>query len=83
MIPSLNIEPADKSELKTIAAMHIEPESGKIHQIIREHDGQYRFYFDKVKMFFDLEPRGVIVAKQNKQILGLRSIRCTEKKAFR
>jgi ribosomal protein S18 acetylase RimI-like enzyme len=67
---NLKIEPADKSTLNVIAAMHINPDSTKITEIIQKHTGLYKFYLDKVKMFFDIEPSGIIVAKQDEQILG-------------
>lgn len=67
---NLKIEPADVSTLNVIAAMHINPNSTKVAEIIKKHTGLYKFYFDKVKMFFDIEPSGILVAKQDKQILG-------------
>jgi ribosomal protein S18 acetylase RimI-like enzyme len=64
------IEQIDVSMLDVIAAMHINPSSAKVAEIIREHNSSYKFYLDKVGMFFDIEPAGIIVARQDKQILG-------------
>jgi ribosomal protein S18 acetylase RimI-like enzyme len=64
------METAHKSDLHVIAAMHIEPAVSKIDEIIKKYNSKYRFYFDKVKLFFDIEPAGIIVAKENSQILG-------------
>ncbi|MBI5778134.1 MAG: GNAT family N-acetyltransferase [Planctomycetes bacterium] len=71
VIPSgLIIEPAAKSDLPVMAAMHLEPSATKVREIIRKNSGAYRFYLDKVKMFYAMEPNGVLVVRENNQIAG-------------
>ncbi|MFA5793773.1 MAG: GNAT family N-acetyltransferase [Candidatus Brocadiia bacterium] len=64
------IKPADANELNIIAAMHIDPDITKITEIINSNTGLYRFYRDKIKLFFDSEPQGVLVAKEKDLVLG-------------
>ncbi|MEW6027159.1 MAG: GNAT family N-acetyltransferase, partial [Planctomycetota bacterium] len=66
----LTIQPADKSDLPVIAAMHINPSIDKVREIILQDSGSYNFYLDKVKMFHAIEPGGVLVARKNNQIIG-------------
>mgnify|MGYP001589363332 CR=1 FL=1 len=76
----LIIEPAHKSDLPVIAAMHIEPSVTKVPEIIRKTSGlsavptaqagAYEFYLDKVRMFHAIEPNGVLLARENNQITG-------------
>lgn len=69
-VSNLVIEPARKSNLPIIAAMHIDPNNDMITKIIRKNSAQYKFYLDKVNMFYRLEPKGVLVAKELDRILG-------------
>jgi len=66
----LIIQPANKSDLPIIAAMHIDPDTNRIIKTIQNNSSQYKFYLDKVNMFFRLEPEGVLIAKEFNQIIG-------------
>ena len=70
VISNLVIAPAHKSDLPIIAAMHLEPSVNRIREIIKETSGAYKFYLDKVKMFYSIEPNGVLVVRGNNQITG-------------
>lgn len=71
MITDPKIQPAQQSDLPIIAAMHIEPDSTKVADIIQKHNGQYKFFLDKVRMFFGIEPSGVLLAKKDGRIAAV------------
>ena len=53
--------PAHTSEIDFLAAMHLDPQREAIAEALQRRGPEFRFYRDKMRLFHEIEPEGVIV----------------------
>lgn len=70
------VEPARASDLDCLAGMHLRPSARHWSEAARAEPARHRYYRDKVRLFWALEPAGVFLVRSGADVAGFMLATC-------